>query len=125
MSLRSLARSLEKERRVYRLPSILIASIIAAAEPPPAAGLRCGNERFVAGERLLPSYREAWLQCRNEEHALTHPQTGTFAKERTCYDVTSPGTHGEWQYGRIAMDVIERHSGDAYTFETLWMCKPM
>ena len=110
---------------MYRLPSILIASIIATAEPRGSADLRCANDRFVAGERVLPSYHEAWLQCRNEEDVLTHPHTGTFEKERACYDVNSPGTHGEWQYGRVAMDVVERHSGDAYTFETLWMCKPM
>jgi len=33
--------------------------------------------------------------------------------------------HGEWQHGRIAVDVVERESGDAYTFEALWMCKPL
>ncbi|HEY4294700.1 hypothetical protein [Luteibacter sp.] len=105
--------------------AVAILSLAAAAHklPAPAAMVTCSDERFVAGERLLPSYDEAFLQCREEEHQMTHPDTGDFEKQRACYEVSKPGEYGEWRYGRIAMDVVERHSGDAYTFETLWMCK--
>lgn len=114
---------------MVRLSSIVVAvlslAIGAIKAPAPAATMSCADERFVAGERLLPSYDEAFLQCREEERWMTDPETGDFEKERTCYEVNSPGAYGDWQYGRVAMDVVERHSGDAYTFETLWMCKPM
>jgi hypothetical protein len=114
---------------VYRLPSIaiiLVSIAVGAAEAPVLTGtMACAEERFVAGERILPSHGEAMLQCRQEERTLTELASGGFEKERSCYDVDSPAPHGDWHYGRIAMDVVERHSGDAYTFETLWMCKPL
>jgi len=112
---------------VVRLSSVIIAvaSLSAGAmkAPVPVPAMSCAGERFVAGERVLPSYDEAFLQCREEERLMTDPGTGDFEMERACYEVSSPGVYGDWQYGRIAMDVVERHSGDAYTFETLWMCK--
>ena len=113
---------------MVRVSSILAAVLslgVGAMEPPAlAATMSCAEERFVAGERTLPSYDEAFLRCREEERSMTDPETGDFEMAHACYEVTSPGEYGDWQYGRIALDVVERHSGDAYTFETLWMCKP-
>lgn len=110
---------------MHRLLSI-IGSIaaIAATAPAFAAAIACGDDHFVAGERTLPTHDEALAQCREEEMAMTDPKSGNYEKERSCYDVTPPGSHGEWQHGRVAVDVVERQSGDAYTFEALWMCKP-
>jgi hypothetical protein len=113
---------------VYRLSTLVtLISLAAGAADAPVVPrpMTCAKDRFVAGERVLPSYDEALLQCREEERSMTHPDSGPFEARRACHDVSSPGTHGDWQYGRIAMDVVDRHSGDAYTFETLWMCKPM
>lgn len=111
---------------MHRLPSIIV-SIVATALGSPlfAAPMDCRDEHFMAGERTLPTHDEALAQCREEELAMTDPTSGNYEKERSCYDVTPPGNHGEWRHGRIAVDVVERQSGDAYTFEALWMCKPV
>jgi hypothetical protein len=111
---------------VHRLSSIIVwIAATAVTAPTAAAAVTCGEEHFVAGERILPTHDEALTQCREEEVAMTDPTSGQYEKERSCYDVTPPGNHGEWQHGRIAVDVVERQSGDAYTFEALWMCKPV
>ena len=106
----------------HRFP--VIAWIVASVSPPDVSSLNCAEERFAAGERQLPTYVEAVAQCKVEERHMTHPKMGEYELQRSCYDASPPGTHGEWLYGRISLDVIERRSGDAYTFETLWMCKP-
>jgi len=97
----------------------------AFASTARAAAVDCAGDHFVAGERTLPTHGEALEQCLAEEVAMTHPERGNYEAQRSCYDVSSPGTHGDWQHGRIAVDVVERRSGVAYTFEALWMCKPM
>lgn len=111
---------------MHRLSSTIV-SIVATIVSSPvfAAAVECGSEHFVAGERILPTHGEALAQCREEEVAMTDPEKGQYERERSCYDVTPPGNHGEWRHGRIAVDVVERRSGDAYTFEALWMCKPV
>jgi len=117
------------EHRVHRLPPIAV-SIVATAVAigiiytSRATEVDCTDEHYVAGERSLPTHDEALAQCREEEQAMTDDRNGHYEKERSCYDVTPPGTHGPWRHGRIAVDVVERQSGDAYTFEALWMCKP-
>lgn len=117
------------EHRVHRLPPIAV-SIVATAVAigiiytSRATEVDCTDEHYVAGERSLPTHDEALAQCREEEQAMTDDRSGHYEKERSCYEVTPPGTHGPWRHGRIAVDVVERQSGDAYTFEALWMCKP-
>lgn len=111
---------------MHRLPTIIVSIFaIVATAPALAAVITCADEHYIAGERSLPTHDEALEQCREEELAMTDPTSGRYEKERPCYDVTPPGNHGEWRHGRIAVDVVERQSGDAYTFEALWMCKPL
>jgi len=103
----------------------LLLPLAVFALPGHALAVDCAADHFVAGQRTLPTHGEAMAQCRAEELAMTDPDRGNYEAQRSCYDVTSPGMHGEWQHGRIAVDVVERESGDAYTFEALWMCKPL
>lgn len=105
--------------------TIVLALALASTAAAHTAPVDCADERFVAGDRSLPTHAEALAQCRDEELAMTDPRTGAFEAQRSCYDVTPPGMHGDWRHGRIAVDVVERRSGDAYTFEALWMCKPV
>jgi hypothetical protein len=98
---------------------------LVTATPALSASPVCSSEHFRTGELTLPSYDEAMAECVAQESALTHPELGAFAPLRSCHDTGSQGSHGPWRHGRIAVDVLERSSGDRYTFEGLWMCKPV
>jgi hypothetical protein len=102
----------------------VLATLLAAA-PAGAESVNCAPERFISGSHALPSYDEALAQCVAQETAMTDPVSGTYELARSCYEIAPQGNHGPWRHGRIAIDVVERNSGDRYTFEALWMCKPI
>jgi hypothetical protein len=98
---------------------------LVCANPALAESMRCTAERFSSGKLTLPTYDEAMTDCVAQESAMTHPESGEFDSARSCYDIVPRGHHGPWRHGRIAVDLVERRSGDRYTFEGLWMCKPI
>jgi hypothetical protein len=100
-------------------------SALVTATPALAESPRCTPDRFASGTLVLPTYDEAMAECVAQETAMTNPASGEFESTRSCYDVVPRGSHGPWRHGRIAVDVVERSSGDRYTFEGLWMCKPV
>jgi hypothetical protein len=110
-------------RRVAVAASLL--SGLVTATPAFAGSPGCTSERFLAGTHAMPGYDEAMAECMAQESAMTHPTAGAFAPLRSCHDIGPQGSHGPWRHGRIALDVLERSSGDRYTFEGLWMCKPI
>ncbi|MDF3983467.1 hypothetical protein P3W24_16150 [Luteibacter sp. PPL201] len=109
-------------RRMPRLTGLIVSACLFT--PAFAAVIDCGEEHFVSGSQRMPTYAEAMAQCRAEEAAMTHPQNGAYHRARSCYDAGSPGAYGAWTHGRVAVDVVERDTGRAATFESLWMCKP-
>lgn len=111
-------------RRIAAMASLL-AGLAVTGTPAFAESLTCTSERYNAGGHTMPSYAEAMAQCIANETAMTHPQSGAYRRLRSCHDVGARGSHGVWQHGRVAVDVIDRISGDRYTFEGLWMCKPV
>jgi hypothetical protein len=98
---------------------------VAIATPAFAQSLACSSERFTTDKRTMPSYDEAMAECIAQETAMTNPQSGAFTPLRSCHEVGAKGNHGPWLHGRIGVDVVERSSGDRYTFEGMWMCKPV
>jgi hypothetical protein len=98
---------------------------LISATPSFATSPVCTSEHFTSGAHTLPSYDEAMAECIAQETAMTDPDSGTFRRLRSCHEIGSKGNHGPWLHGRIGVDVIERISGDRYTFEGLWMCKPV
>jgi len=110
-------------QRISAAASLL--SGLVTATPAFADSLACTNERFVTGKQTMPSYDEAMAECIAQESAMTHPESGAFEKLRSCHDIGPQGSHGPWRHGRIAVDVLERSSRARYTFEGLWMCKPV
>lgn len=109
-------------RRMPRLTGLLVSACLFT--PAFAAVVECGEEHFVSGEHRLPTRTEALAQCRAEEAAMTDSTSGTYTRVRSCYDADEPGEYGAWVHGRVALDVKDRHTGQAATFESLWMCKP-
>lgn len=109
-------------RRMPRLTGLIVSACLFT--PAFAAVVDCGEEHFVSGEHRMPTYTEALAQCRAEEAAMTDPASGTYTRARSCYDAGTPGEYGPWAHGRVAMDVVDRRTGQAATFESLWMCKP-
>jgi hypothetical protein len=103
--------------------AVLVA--LTVASPAFAQSLTCSSERFTAGKRTMPSYDEAMAECMAQETAMTNPESGAFSALRSCHEIGSKGNHGPWLHGRIGVDVVERSSGERYTFEGLWMCKPV
>jgi hypothetical protein len=110
-------------RRISAAASLL--SGLVTATPAFAGSLACTSERFVTGRQTMPSYDEAMAECIAQESTMTNPESGAFEKLQSCHDIGPQGSHGPWHHGRIAVDVLERSSGDRYTFEGLWMCKPV
>jgi hypothetical protein len=110
-------------QRISAAASLL--SGLITATPAFAQSPACTSERFTAGKHTLPTYDEAMADCIAQESAMTNPQSGAFKPLRSCHDIGPQGSHGPWRHGRIAVDVLERSSGDRYTFEGLWMCKPV
>lgn len=110
--------------RRFALAASLMSAIVTVM---PAFGGTpdCTSDHFTSGTHTLPSYDEAMAECKAQESAMTHPTSGAFELLRSCHDVGPRGNHGPWHHGRIAVDVIARNSGDRYTFEGLWMCKPI
>lgn len=106
-----------------RLP--FIAALLGLVAMPAAAATQCGTERYVFGNHNFPSHEEALAQCRREEAEMTNGETGTYERGGGCHDIGETGEHEGWIYGRVALDVVARDSGDPYTFEGLWMCKPV
>ncbi|QWT19629.1 hypothetical protein KPL74_18005 [Bacillus sp. NP157] len=104
---------------ILGVPFLLLAGVPAAF-----AGTTCSAERYTFGNHAFPSHDEAMALCRQEEAQMTDAATGTYEHAAGCHDVGEQGTHGDWRYGRIALDVVARDSGEPYTFEGLWMCKP-
>jgi hypothetical protein len=100
-------------------------SALVAATPAFAESPACTGERFTTGTHTLPSYDEAMAECIAQESAMTNPESGAFEPLRSCHDIGPQGSHGPWRHGRIAVDVLDRSSRDRYTFEGLWMCKPV
>lgn len=109
-------------RRMPRLTGLVVSACLFT--PAFAAVVDCGEEHFVSGAHRLPTYAEAVAQCREEEAAMTHPSTGAYTSVRSCYDAGDTGEYGPWTHGRVAMDLVDRHSGKPATFESLWMCRP-
>jgi hypothetical protein len=110
-------------RRISAAASLL--SGLVTATPAFAGSLTCTSERFITGKQTMPGYEEAMAECIAQELAMTNPQSGAFEILRSCHDIGPQGSHGPWRHGRIAVDVLERSSRDRYTFEGLWMCKPV
>ena len=108
---------------IAAVAALLIA--LAITTPSFAQSLTCSSERFTTGRRTMPSYDEAMAECIAQETAMTNPESGAFKPLRSCHDIGAQGNHGPWLHGRIGVDVVERSSGDPYTFEGLWMCKPV
>lgn len=102
----------------------LLCSLLSAT-PVFAESMRCTTERFSSGKLTMPNYDEAMTECVAQGSAMTNPESGEFDSARSCYDIVPRGHHGPWRHGRIAVDLVERRSGDRYTFEGLWMCKPV
>ncbi len=100
-------------------------SALVAATPAFAESPACTGERFTAGKHTLPSHDEAMVECIVQESAMTSPESGAFEPLWSCPDTGPQGSHGPWRHGRVALDVLERSSGERYTFEALWMCKPV
>lgn len=110
-------------RRVSHVLTLVGALLVFV--PVFAAAVECGEERFVSGDHTLPSHDEAMAKCREQAAAMTDPVTGTYTATHACHDEGDPGQRGPWRYGRVAVDVVTRDGGDSYTFEGLWMCKPV
>lgn len=103
---------------------LLAALLLVGAVPLSHAGTACTEERYVAGTHTFPTHDEAMAQCQQDEAVMTHAETGAYERVSGCHDEGDTGTHGEWRTGRVAMDVVARESGEPYTFEGLWLCKP-
>jgi hypothetical protein len=101
----------------------LLAFLLCLSLSPVYAATRCTDERYVFGNHRFPSHAEALAQCSRDEAEMTHAETGTYERGGGCHDVGDTGTHDGWTYGRVAVDVVARDSGEPYTFEGLWMCK--
>jgi hypothetical protein len=110
-------------QRISAAASLL--SGLVSASPAFAESPACTSERFVTGKHTMPSYDEAMAECVAQEAAMTNPESGEFEKLRSCHDIGRQGSHGPWRHGRIAVDVLERSSRARYTFEGMWMCKPV
>ena len=109
----------------YIAAIIALLIVIAITTPAFARSLTCSSERFTTGKRTMPSHDEAMAECIAQETAMTNPESGAFKALRSCHEVGPMGNHGPWLHGRIGVDVVERSSGDRYSFEGLWMCKPV
>jgi hypothetical protein len=92
---------------------------------PAFASTPCTGERYVFGNHRFPSHEEAMAQCLRDEAEMTHADTGLYERAGGCHDIGETGRHEGWTYGRVAVDVVARDSGEPYTFEGLWMCKPV
>ncbi|HVI57210.1 MAG TPA: hypothetical protein VM621_19375 [Luteibacter sp.] len=102
----------------------LISGLVTAT-PAFCASPVCTGDHFKTGKLTLPNYDEAMAECIAQESAMTHPELGAFEAVRSCHDIGPTKNHGPWLHGRVGVDVVERRSGDRYTFEGLWMCKPV
>lgn len=101
------------------------AALLCLSASPAFAATHCSDERYVFGNHHFPSHDEALAQCRQDEAEMTHAETGTYERMTSCHDVGETGQHDGWTYGRVAVDVVARATGEAFSFEGLWMCKPV
>ncbi|KJV36579.1 hypothetical protein [Luteibacter yeojuensis] len=104
---------------------LLPIALLCLVATPACATITCNAERYVFGNHHFPSHDEAMAQCLKEEASMTHAETGAYEHGTGCHDVGAVGEHDGWRYGRVATAVIARESGETYTFEGLWMCKPV
>jgi len=100
------------------------AFLLSACAAPAFAATACTDERYVFGNHRFPSHEEALAECTRDEAEMTNAETGNYERGGGCRDIGETGQHDGWTYGRVAVDVVARDSGEPYTFEGLWMCKP-
>ncbi|UPG94420.1 hypothetical protein [Luteibacter aegosomatissinici] len=103
----------------------IVAAALCLTATNATAATQCSAERYVFGNHNFPSHEEALVQCQREEAEMTNAETGTYERAGGCHDIGETSQHEGWTYGRVALDVVARDSGDPYTFEGLWMCKPV
>ncbi|MGA7440456.1 MAG: hypothetical protein WBW32_20220 [Luteibacter sp.] len=103
----------------------ITAFLLSLSVSPVFAATQCTDERYEFGNHRFPSHEEAMAQCVRDEAEMTSAETGTYEHSAGCHDIGETGEHEGWTYGRVAVEVVARDSGEPYTFEGLWMCKPV